>query len=307
MSQETRYKVLSVCFSDPVTEYTKEVYYSLDVENIYAHNMFETLDFLMDNKVNAIVVHTEIEEEEVIKLLDIINQDYENQKTPVIIISDGVDSENIAKSTSDSNVIAIFTHTNWQIQLKKLITFLKSQTLSTISLKNELVESEERNIIDPLTGALNRYGAEDTFQHLTSRYKAYYEAFSIVMLDIDHFKLVNDTHGHDIGDEVLVSISELIKNSIRSGDSFIRLGGEEFVVFIANANLEVAKNKAELFRSKIQATTHSNKALSITSSFGVTQYRENEDLESIIKRSDELLYFAKDNGRNMVVSESVPL
>lgn len=307
LGKDGRYTVLTVATSDIVMQSTKEIYNKLSIENIYATNMYEALDFLIDYKTNAIVIHTEIEEEEIVKLLEIISQDYENQKTPIIIISDLECSESLANATSESNVIAIFSHNNWQLQLNKLLSFLKSQTLSTISLKNELFESEERNVIDPLTGALNRYGAEDSFQHLTSRYKAYHEPFSIIMLDIDHFKMVNDTHGHDVGDEVLISLSKIINSLIRSTDSFVRLGGEEFVVFVANAHLEVASEKAELFRKKIEETPHSYKELKITSSFGVVEYIENEDLESMIKRADELLYYAKDNGRNMVVSERVSL
>ncbi len=305
MGLDNRYAVLTVCTSDEVSDNTKKVYDTLHIGSIYAVNMYETLDSLIDSTVDAIVVHTEIEEEEVIQLLEIINQDYENQKTPIIIISDLKCNENLATATSESNVIAIFSHQNWQYQLNNLLSFLKSQTFHTLSLRNELVESEERNVIDPLTGALNRYGAEDTFQQLTSRYKAYHEPFSIIMLDIDHFKVVNDTYGHDVGDEVLISFSKIINSLIRDNDAFVRFGGEEFVIFIANANLEIAATKAEIIRLKIEEALHSYKELKITSSFGVVEYRENEDLEMMIKRSDELLYYAKNNGRNMVVSERV--
>ncbi len=307
MGKDNRYSVLTIATSDAVVNDTKKVYEKSGIDSKYAANMYETLDALMDTKVDAIVMHTEIEEEEIIQLLGIINHDYENQKTPIIIISSLKCSENIATSTSKSNVIAIFSHTNWQYQLSNLLSLLQSQTFHTLSLKNKLVESEGRNIIDPLTGAFNRYGAEDTFQHLTSRFKAYGELFSLIMLDIDHFKKVNDTYGHDVGDEVLISFSSIITSLIRDRDAFIRFGGEEFVVFIANATLETATTKAETMCKKIEEASHSHKKLKITSSFGVVEYRENEDLESMVKRSDDLLYYAKDNGRNMVVSERVPL
>lgn len=122
------------------------------------------------------------------------------------------------------------------------------------------------------------------------------------MLDIDHFKRVNDTHGHDIGDEVLISISKLISNSLRSKDAFIRFGGEEFFIFTSDCNLKITINIAEKFRLKIQNTKHGSLNLNITSSFGVVEYIENETMESLIKRCDLLLYKAKANGRNIVIS-----
>ena len=123
------------------------------------------------------------------------------------------------------------------------------------------------------------------------------------MIDIDHFKMVNDTYGHDIGDDVLVSFSNIIIASIRRDDSLIRLGGEEFLVFLSNANFQIAVKSAEKIRIKIQNTLHSLKQLQVTASFGVVQYKENEEMESLIKRADTLLYIAKDSGRNIVISE----
>jgi diguanylate cyclase (GGDEF)-like protein len=297
-----QYKILNVDTSSLTNEMVGNICNDLDMKYILTSDKLSTLEYLMDYKVDAIVVHTDIGELEIIELLDIISQDYENLETPIIIISTLKDIQSLASSVYDFNVISIFTYEYWQFQLKNLLKFLKYQTQNKDLLMNELTQSEMRNIQDPLTGALNRYGGQDIFQHLTSRFKAYKEQFSLVMLDIDHFKSVNDTYGHSIGDEVLMSISELIQKSIRDKDSLIRCGGEEFLIFIANSNIDTAKDIAQKLRQKIEETTHSSKELKITASFGVVDYTENEDLDALHKRADVLLYTAKENGRNRVVS-----
>jgi len=123
------------------------------------------------------------------------------------------------------------------------------------------------------------------------------------MLDIDHFKKVNDTYGHNVGDDVLISISKIIQNSIRNNDAFVRFGGEEFFIFLANADLKIAEKIAEKFHALIRNTLHTELNLTITASFGVTEYIEDEDMNTIFKRVDTLLYKAKKTGRDKVISQ----
>ncbi|MEA3227728.1 MAG: GGDEF domain-containing protein, partial [Campylobacterota bacterium] len=113
---------------------------------------------------------------------------------------------------------------------------------------------------------------------------------------------VNDSHGHDVGDEVLIELSALIQHSIRSNDKLIRFGGEEFFTLLSNADIDIAVEIAEKFRLVIESKTHSSKDLDITASFGVVEYTQNESMESLIKRADILLYKAKHSGRNRVES-----
>lgn len=259
------------------------------------------LDFLIDNQVDAIILDTTPSREDAYAFLNAIQQDIENIHTPIILICDHESYYEFAKSAQESNIIAIFLDNSCEHQINNLLNFISSQSLSTKVLRSELEESEHRTVIDPLTGALNRYGGEDKFTSLSANYKAYNEPFSLVMLDIDHFKSINDTYGHDIGDEVLVSLAELIRNSIRKSDALIRLGGEEFIVFLANTEINIARNIAENIRKTIEVTGHSSLFLDVTASFGVVSYIENEELVEILKRADELLYEAKHSGRNRVV------
>ncbi|MEA3227547.1 MAG: diguanylate cyclase, partial [Campylobacterota bacterium] len=218
----------------------KEICETLNILEIYADNAENALETLMDTKVNLIAIDKSCNYFAMIKLLEMISSDVENKGTPIIIIADDSYDESFSKDLAEFNILAIYTYTNWQNQVTNLLSFIKAQTQNSLALRCELNESEVRNIVDPLTGALNRYGAEDSYINLTSRYAAYNETFSLIMMDIDHFKRVNDSHGHDVGDEVLIELSALIQHSIRSNDKLIRFGGEEFFILLSNADIDIA-------------------------------------------------------------------
>jgi len=275
----------------------------LDIKIVNVASKEEALEFLMDNHANLILIYITLDSIEILELLENIHNDIENKHTPIILISYLEDYDHLSSTLKEHNIISLFTYKSYLHQLKNLLVYLKMIDLNTHALKNELTESEMRNVIDPLTGAYNRHGAEDKFQELTSRVKAYREPFSLIMLDIDYFKKVNDIHGHDIGDEVLISISKMVRSSIRENDAFIRFGGEEFFIFVANANLEIATKIANKFNLLTKSTLHSTKELTITASFGVTEYVENEEMSALIKRVDTLLYEAKKTGRDRVIAK----
>ena len=156
---------------------------------------------------------------------------------------------------------------------------------------------------DKLTGCFNRYAIDDIFNKEFSLYKRYYTPFSFVMFDIDHFKKVNDTFGHLSGDAVLKGIARIVRENTRTNDTFIRWGGEEFIIILPQTNLEEATNYSEKIRRAIEKQ-HFIKGhnKSITVSFGVTSFRENDTFDKVTKRLDENLYKAKNSGRNNVVS-----
>ncbi len=123
---------------------------------------------------------------------------------------------------------------------------------------------------------------------------------SLIMFDIDHFKNVNDTYGHDIGDEVLKVLSKTITQQLRSKDIFARWGGEEFLVLLPNINLSIAPNIAEKLRLALEEIDEEG-IPHFTSSFGVVEFNNGESTERFLKRVDEALYEAKDSGRNKVI------
>ena len=164
--------------------------------------------------------------------------------------------------------------------------------------KNEL---EHLSVTDSLTGIKNRHYFDSKIQEEIIRANRYEYSFSIIMFDIDHFKSINDTYGHQVGDEVLVEYSMLVLNMLRESDVFCRVGGEEFVMILPYTEINEAKKIAQKIRVAVQEY---KKIVPITISGGVAQYRKEDDYETIYKRVDAALYEAKESGRNRVVVES---
>ncbi len=157
---------------------------------------------------------------------------------------------------------------------------------------------EQISITDPLTGIFNRRYYDQKIKEEISSAKRYDFPLSLVMLDIDFFKKINDDYGHDTGDEVLKEYTNLISSLLRNGDKVCRIGGEEFAVILPHITVNEAAKVAEKLRTSIEKH---KKILPITMSFGAVQYIKGESTDSIFKRADNALYEAKNSGRNKVV------
>lgn len=152
---------------------------------------------------------------------------------------------------------------------------------------------------DGLTGIANRRQFAIIMTREVERAKRYGAPMSVVMYDIDYFKHVNDTFGHDVGDAVLQTLTGLVKENIRAQDVPARWGGEEFMVLMPHSSLEAARDAAEKLRQQI-AAHHFDKCGQLTVSFGVATFEPQDDLNSLLKRVDDALYRAKAQGRNRV-------
>src|SRR6056297_3945120 len=157
------------------------------------------------------------------------------------------------------------------------------------------------SITDSLTGALNRGAFENELEKALERWQRHGSIFSIVMLDVDDFKTVNDIHGHMEGDLVLEKLSELIMEQTRKIDVFARWGGEEFVMILPETDTDTTLKFVERIRIKIKENSFGKS--NITCSFGVTQIRENDTGESIFLRMDNYLYLCKRRGKDMVYND----
>jgi diguanylate cyclase (GGDEF)-like protein len=155
------------------------------------------------------------------------------------------------------------------------------------------------NITDALTGVKNRRFFQQKMQEEISRSIRYEHHLSLIMFDIDFFKKVNDTHGHGIGDQVLIEYCRLIGKLLREGDTFCRIGGEEFIIILPHAKKDDAVKLANKLRENVQ---NHKIPIPITMSFGVVEYKNGDTQEMILSRVDEALYEAKETGRNKVVS-----
>lgn len=155
-------------------------------------------------------------------------------------------------------------------------------------------------ITDKLTGLYNRTKLDEILQEELNRSQRYNQKFGLVLMDFDYFKTINDTYGHQVGDEALIEIAKLITAHLRSTDKAIRWGGEEFITIYLDTDREEVLRLAEELRQKIE--NHVFKTVGTkTASFGVTLSSKDDTIDSIIQRADKALYSAKRGGRNRVV------
>lgn len=159
----------------------------------------------------------------------------------------------------------------------------------------------ELAVKDHLTKIYNRRYITERLEADIELCKRTNRKFSLIMFDIDHFKNINDTYGHNIGDNVLVKLTDIVKRRIRKIDIFARWGGEEFMIILPESRLENARLLAENLRKLIEETDILRDR-TVTCSFGVTEYYEGDTVDFIVKRADDCLYKAKFLGRNTVVS-----
>ncbi len=179
-----------------------------------------------------------------------------------------------------------------------LCSIFLASIIRIISQQHELLQKQA--IIDPLTGVYNRVILEEQLEKSIQQSRRNDVSMSIATIDIDHFKVINDQFGHDKGDEVLKTFAKIITSRTRHSDNVFRIGGEEFLIYLYNTDLDQAYKFAEYLRNKVE-TAEIIKGHPITASIGLAQYQEGESWLEWMKRSDENLYKAKHTGRNKVV------
>jgi diguanylate cyclase (GGDEF)-like protein len=188
----------------------------------------------------------------------------------------------------------------YQLAEQLKLNHIKHKKLQEINkfLSIQKNEFEALSKTDPLTGIHNRAGTRELLQTMQNKPDTEY---SLIMFDIDHFKQVNDSYGHEIGDKILLSLAKKVKSHLRGTDHLARWGGEEFIIICPNTNQQAAFFVADLIRQTI-AKTRLAEQLSITCSFGVAQfeYGKEEGIKSMFEAADAAMYAAKKGGRNRV-------
>jgi diguanylate cyclase (GGDEF)-like protein len=182
-----------------------------------------------------------------------------------------------------------------------LRTANETLTSSLAEIRELHLRLQEQAIRDPLTGLYNRRYLDETLERELSRAKREGYPISLTMIDLDHFKLVNDTYGHKAGDEVLIALSTLLQSQAREGDIPCRHGGEEFVLVLPRMSLEVASQRAEQWREAFgnMKTRHGEFEIGATMSIGLATYPDHAaTAEDLIDSADQALYKAKAAGRN---------
>ncbi len=195
------------------------------------------------------------------------------------------------------------------LQTQKIPFHYDKDKLGVLGISRDLTqlylaqkELKKQSYIDPLTKTNNRRSYEKKITKLIALHKRYTTSFSVIMYDIDDFKKINDTYGHNVGDKVLIEMSALVQSTLRVNDSLCRIGGEEFIILLPETSQESALRVAEKIRSNVENELHTIENKSITISIGVCEVRENDTEDTLFIRVDSLLYDSKRNGKNRVTS-----
>ncbi len=264
------------------------------------------INIALHGNFDLIIVSTQLADTDGLRLASHFKSQEETRSVPILMLVDEDDSRAMLKGLElgvndyiitpvDYNEMAARVKT--QIRRKKYQDALKSNYQQTIS----------RAITDGLTGLYNRHYLDAHLDNMVRQALNNNKPLSLMIMDMDHFKEVNDTYGHDVGDQVLKQLSDVVIRTIRSADLAARFGGEEFVVLMPETDAKQSKEGAERLRKVVESTslkvTHSVGQINKTVSIGIAFLNEMGDSgQALLKRADKALYQAKHDGRNRVVS-----
>ncbi|MDX1352125.1 MAG: diguanylate cyclase [Thiomicrorhabdus sp.] len=209
-----------------------------------------------------------------------------------------VNEEEELQGIVTQNELISLSYSNWAVIMRKFQNEL--QEINAL-LEQKSKHYEGLAARDPLTGLFNRYKFTEIFSAELTGMKARENTMSLIMLDLDHFKKINDQFGHNAGDKVLTSVAKVLEENQRQTDVICRWGGEEFLILLPSADLDKAQLIAETIREKVKQM-NLIEGWVVTASFGVTQVNAKDTLETLVERADSALYQAKKNGRDQVAT-----
>ncbi|MBO6562779.1 MAG: PleD family two-component system response regulator [Nisaea sp.] len=279
-----------------------------DDNRVYvAADAAQAREIVASTDVELIVCSLNLETEDALRLVSQFRASERTRQVPVLMTGEMDQMDKLAKSLDlgandyimkplDKNELTARTRT--QIRRRRFQDRLRDNYERSLSMA----------LIDSLTGLYNRRYLETYLKSLMDSAVERRKPLALLMLDIDHFKAVNDTHGHLVGDRVLKAVADALTNSLRSVDMVARIGGEEFVVVMPDTSEEFAEAVAERLRKRVADTVveieTADEPISVKISIGLTMRRdEDRTVEDMIGRADKALYGAKSAGRNRVVAD----
>lgn len=219
-----------------------------------------------------------------------------------LVISQGLDHYQLV--TENRRLLAELTEANIELE-RRVEERTKRLRDQNMALREARASIERLSRRDPLTGLTNRRWLDEVLLNEAERARRYDAPFSVVMADLDHFKEVNDSFGHAVGDQVLRVAADALEAAARMSDVVGRYGGEEFLVLLPNTELHQARVLAERMRKELRLVPVTFRSEPVTASFGVAQWVCSDTVASLVDRADEALYVAKRGGRDRV-EESHP-
>lgn len=230
------------------------------------------------------------------------------------VLKDTTDRINNAQNPDDVQALLniITQETNRMVAYNEELESRLDQSYSVMNeLKRDMERIRREAVTDGLTGLANRKAFDEQINRLSREAKKDGLTFSLIMIDIDHFKAFNDTYGHQIGDQVLRLVAMTLVNEVKGQDMAARYGGEEFVIILPGTNIEAARFVAENLRKAVEKKEVINRSNGenlgqITVSIGVAQFYTKESADDCVHRADKALYKSKEKGRNCVSVAKTP-
>ena len=278
-----------------------------DIEMHLAQSGEDLMKKCSTTQYDLMIFATGLAEEDALRIFATVQSEGANHNVPALFIVDESDRETIYRGLELGANDYIPQPINPEEFIVRAMVQIKKK-LFIDGLRDNYEQSISMSMTDPLTGLFNRGYLDQYLDNTMTTREG--DVFSLMILDIDHFKSVNDAHGHQAGDTVLQEIATLINSSIRDSDMCARYGGEEFVVIMHKIYVyELAVSAAEKIRQNIEKKTINlstvNQQINCTVSIGVSLSRADDDAETILKRADDNLYMAKSSGRNRVVLDQM--
>ncbi|WP_306257466.1 PleD family two-component system response regulator [Pararhizobium sp. IMCC21322] len=257
---------------------------------------------------DAVVVSLGVSSSDPLSFLSQLKAPLQHRHLPTLVVGKPEDEKRLQRSFdlgATNYVVAPYPERELAARMRREV--YRHRMLRELRL--EVENTLELAVIDPLTGLQNRRFLERQMSTLIDQSLRYKRDLSVMIMDIDKFKSINDVHGHAVGDVVLKEISHRIRRSLRGSDLACRFGGEEFVCVLAETELDVAFLAAERLRKEIESVpfiiNDDGSQITVTASFGITQFKGRKDsADAMLKRADEALYRAKEAGRNQVISKA---
>ena len=266
---------------------------------ITASSAEEAIELLKSNHVNVAIADIMLPGKDGLELTDIMKQNHDIDVIVMTGYSNEYSYEEVITKGASDLIFKPFRFEELLLRLKKV-------------LKNRQVIKDRARVLDKLEqlaitdGLTTLYNLRHFYKQLEveiGRCSRYGHSLSLLLLDIDNFKMYNDSYGHLEGDKVLVRISQIIKSCLRTMDSAYRYGGEEFTVILPETKGKKAKNVANRIKRAVELERflpEPDKVVTITISIGLTEYFKNEQLSKVIKRADQAMYNSKAQGRNRI-------